>query len=235
MQVRQLFDHESSTYTYLLADFATGTAALIDPVREQLERDLALVEQLGLRLTHVLETHVHADHVTAAGELRERTGARTCASAAGAPCIDVHLRAGEVIEVGGIAIDVLATPGHTNDGVSYLIPSVGGGAVFTGDTLLVRGCGRTDFQHGDAGQLYDSITGTLFALPEATVVYPGHDYRGFTSSTIGEEQRWNPRVAGKTRAEFVAFMNELDLPPPKKIHEAVSANLACGRVPPIKL
>jgi glyoxylase-like metal-dependent hydrolase (beta-lactamase superfamily II) len=175
----------------------------------------------------VLETHVHADHVTAAGELRRRTGAATHASTAGAPCVDVRVRHGDRIYVGELAVAVLATPGHTDDGVSYSIP----GAVFTGDTLLVRGCGRADFQNGDAGQLYDSITKTLFALPDATIVYPGHDYRGFTSSTIGEEKRWNPRLAAGTRDGFIAVMAALDLPPPRKLAEAVPANRACGSPP----
>jgi glyoxylase-like metal-dependent hydrolase (beta-lactamase superfamily II) len=227
MIIRQLFDPESSTYTCLLADPVDRVAALIDPVLEQVERDLALVRELGLTLTHVLETHVHADHVTAAGRLRERTGARTCASAGGAPCIDTQLGHGDVVRVGSIPITALATPGHTDDGLSYLIP----GAVFTGDTLLVRGCGRADFQNGDAGQLYDSITRTLFALPDDTVVYPGHDYKGQTVSTIGEERRWNPRVAGRDRAQFIALMADLHLPPPRKIDVAVPANRACGATP----
>jgi sulfur dioxygenase len=223
MLVRQLFDRESSTYTYLLADPARGVAALIDPVREQVDRDLQLVGELGLRLELVLETHVHADHITAAGLLRDRTGARTCASSAGAPCIDARLYDGDRLHLGRIAIDVLETPGHTDDGLSFVVD----GAVFTGDTLFVRGCGRADFQNGDAEELYDSIH-RLFALPDATIVYPGHDYRGFASSTIGEEKRWNPRIAGKTREEFVAVMAALQLPPPAKIAEAVPANRACG-------
>jgi glyoxylase-like metal-dependent hydrolase (beta-lactamase superfamily II) len=226
MLVRQLFDLESSTYTYLVADPARGVAALIDPVREQVERDLALVRELGLTLTHVLETHVHADHVTAAALLRERTGATTCASAAGAPCADVHLRDRDVIRVGDVVIEALATPGHTDDSMSFRIP----GAVFTGDALLIRGCGRTDFQNGNAAQLYDSLTRVLFALPDDTLVYPAHDYRGQTCSTIGEEKRVNPRVAGKTVDEFVAIMSNLGLPPPKKLMEAVPANRACGAV-----
>ena len=225
--IRQLFDRETSTYTYLVADPVAGVAALIDPVREQIERDLALVNQLGLRLTHVLETHVHADHVTAAGALRERTKARTCASVAGAPCVDTQLRHGDVVRLGDLSITALSTPGHTDDGLSYTIP----GIVFTGDTLLVRGCGRADFQNGDPGQLHDSIT-TLFALPDATVVYPGHDYKGHTTSTIGEEKRWNARIAGKTRTEFIALMNGLALPPPSRLAEAVPANRACGGAVP---
>jgi len=225
MFVRQLFDHESSTYTYLLGDPLAGEAVLIDPVREKIDRDLQLVSELGLRLTYVLDTHVHADHVTAAGLIRDRTGAKTAASAIGAPCVDVHFQPGDEIRLGDTTISVLATPGHTDDSVSYRIP----GAVFTGDALLVRGCGRTDFQNGDAGTLYDSITRTLFGLPDHTVVYPAHDYKGFASSTIGEERRWNPRVAGKSRAEFIALMSSLALPPPAKLAEAVPANRACGK------
>jgi glyoxylase-like metal-dependent hydrolase (beta-lactamase superfamily II) len=227
MFVRQLFDTESSTYTYLVADRGAGVAALIDPVREHVDRDLELVKQLGLRLTHVLETHVHADHVTGAGELRKRTGAITCASAAGAPCVDRSLREGEVVELGNVTLTAIATPGHTDDGISYLAP----GIAFTGDTLFVRGCGRADFQNGDPGALYDSITRKLFALPDDTVVYPGHDYKGHTTTTIGEEKRWNPRVAGRSRDAFIALMRALDLPPPRKLDEAVPANRSCGGLP----
>lgn len=225
--VRQLFDLESSTYTYLVADRAAGVAALIDPVAEHVERDLRLIGELGLQLTHVLDTHVHADHVTAAGLLRARTGARTFASAAGAPCVDVPLIDGAVIELGAHALTVVATPGHTDDSVSF----VGPGVAFTGDTLLIRGCGRADFQNGDPGALYDSITSRLFTLPDDTVVYPGHDYQGRTASSIGEEKHHNPRLAGKSREQFIALMNGLGLPPPKKLATAVPANRACGQAP----
>jgi len=224
MLIRQLFDRETSTYTYLIADPATRQAALIDPVREQLERDLGLIAELDLQLRYVLETHVHADHVTSAGAIRERTQARTCASPAGAPCVDARLIDGDRLSLGKLSIEVLETPGHTDDGLSFVI----GGAVFTGDTLFVRGCGRSDFQNGDAGQLYDSITRKLFVLPLETVIYPGHDYRGFTSSTIGEELLFNPRIAGRTRDEFIRVMSSLELPPPAHIAEAVPANRACG-------
>lgn len=227
MLLRQLYDHESSTYTYLVADPASGQAALIDPVAEQQERDLALIEELDLTLALVLDTHVHADHVTAAGALRARTGARTAASARGAPCVDVPLEDGARLRVGAVELEVIATPGHTDDSLSFLVP----GAVFTGDALLIRGCGRADFQNGDPGQLHDSITRVLFALPPETVVYPGHDYKGRTSSTIGEEQRWNPRLAGKSRDEFIALMNQLGLPPPRHLAVAVPANRACGTTP----
>jgi glyoxylase-like metal-dependent hydrolase (beta-lactamase superfamily II) len=226
MIFRQLFDSDSSTFTYLVADEATRAAALIDPVREHLERDLELVGQLGLTLALVLETHVHADHVTAAGELRERTGARTYGSERGAPCISEHVRHGDTIALGGLTFEVLETPGHTDDGLTYRL----GDRVFTGDTLLIRGCGRSDFQNGDPAALYDSITRVLFALPDDTQVWPAHDYKGMTSSTIGEEKRHNPRVAGKTRDEFVAIMNNLNLPPPRQLDVAVPANRACGRV-----
>jgi sulfur dioxygenase len=226
MIMRQLFDKETGSYTYLVADPTTREAALIDPVLEQIERDLKLVRELDLDLTWVLETHVHADHVTASGAIRERTGAKTAASSAGAPCVDRGLRHGDVVKVGVFDITTLATPGHTDDALSFVF----GGYVASGDTLLVRGCGRADFQNGDAGALYDSITGQLFALPDATVVLPGHDYRGFTTSTIGEEKRHNPRVAGRTRDEFIALMAKLQLPRPAKIDLAVPANRACGVV-----
>jgi glyoxylase-like metal-dependent hydrolase (beta-lactamase superfamily II) len=227
MILRQLFDAESSTYTYLIADPVTREAVLVDPVREQVERDLKLLSELGLRLVYVLETHVHADHVTAAAILRDRTGAKTVASGKGAPCVDVRVQDGDQVRVGNVVLTALATPGHTDDGVSWLVD---GGWVLTGDTLLIRGCGRTDFQNGDAGQLWDSITKVLFALPDETVVLPGHDYKGLTQSTIGEEKKHNPRVAGRTREEFVALMGGLGLPPPKKLDVAVPANRACGRV-----
>jgi sulfur dioxygenase len=225
MFLRQLYDSDSSTYTYLVADTASRKAALIDPVREALARDIALVRELGFELAYVLETHVHADHVTSAGSLADLTGAVTVASPHGAECALARLRHGEVLRLGSLEIKALATPGHTKDSVSFLIED----NVFTGDALFVRGTGRTDFQNGDAGELYDSITKTLFALPDSTKVWPGHDYRGHTQSTIGEERQHNPRLAGKSREEFVKIMGELRLAPPKKIQEAVPANLACGR------
>lgn len=225
MFLRQLFDKESSTYTYLIADPRTKEAALIDPVDSQVERDVGLVRELGFELRYVLETHVHADHVTAAGHLRLRTGARSAASAAGAPCIDLKLGHGDELRLGDLTIAVLATPGHTDDSLSYLVE----GHVFTGDALLIRGNGRTDFQNGDPGALFDSITTTLFALPDATVVLPGHDYKGMTSSTIGEEKAHNPRLRDKSRDEFIAIMRSLALPPPKQLDVAVPANRACGR------
>lgn len=227
MQARQLFDQETCTFSYLLIDEASRQAALIDPVREQLERDSKLLNELGVELCYVLETHVHADHVTSAGVLSERTGATTAASALGAECVQQRLREGDCIRLGQTPIFVLETPGHTRDSLSFYTP----GHVFTGDALFVRGTGRTDFQSGDAGALYDSITRKLFALPDETVVWPGHDYRGHAHSTIAEEKQHNPRLAGKTRAEFAQLMAELKLAPPRQLSIAVPQNLACGRAP----
>jgi len=227
MIFRQFFDSESSTYTYLVGDESSGEAALVDPVREQVERDLRVLSELGLLLTWVLETHVHADHVTAAAMLRERTGARTVFGRRGAACADRHVTSGDVIQVGSIQVLVLDTPGHTDDSVSYFL----GDRVLTGDALTIRGAGRTDFQNGNPHTLYRSITEVLFALRDDTLVYPGHDYKGQTVSTIGEERRHNPRLAGKSEDEFVAIMNGLGLAPPKQIAEAVPANRACGAAP----
>jgi sulfur dioxygenase len=224
MIFRQLFDRESSTYTYLLGDEISRHAALIDPVLVAVDRDLRLVAELGLELQTVLETHVHADHITAAGSLRRRAGARTVASVGGAPCVDTPVRHGDIVHVGAIAITVLATPGHSDDSVSFLV----GDRVFTGDALLIRSAGRTDFQNGNAGQLYDSIRRVLFGLPDDTRVYPAHDYRGLTMSTVGEEKRCNGRIAGRSRDQFIALMSGLNLPPPQNIDVAVPANRACG-------
>lgn len=230
MIFRQLFDKESSTYTYLVAD--AGEAALVDPVVEHVERDLRLVGELGAKLVAVLDTHVHADHVTGAGKLRERTNATTHVSAqGGAPCADVALTDGHVVRIGRATIRALATPGHTNGCMSFVVAADGEPLrVLTGDALLIRGCGRTDFQEGDAATLWRSVHEKLFALPDDTRVYPAHDYRGFTASTIGEEKRLNPRLGGAmTLDAFVSLMKSLDLPPPTKIHEAVPANRACGQ------
>jgi len=235
MLFRQLFDQVSSTWTYLLADPITGEALLIDPVRELLDRDLQLLVELDLKLVAVLDTHVHADHVTAAGSLREQTGAMTAASAIGAPCVDRQLRDDDEIAFGPYRLVAIETPGHTDDSLSFYFAGAPGfpAAVFTGDTLLVRGCGRTDFQNGDAGALYDSVHAKLFTLPEDTRVYPGHDYKGFTMSTIGEERRHNRRLVDRERDAFIALMAGLNLPRPRLIDEAVLANRACGRAEPV--
>lgn len=227
MIFRQLFDKESSTYTYVLGDETTRQAALVDPVVENVDRDLRLLEELGLKLTVVLDTHVHADHVTAAGTLRDRTGAKTHFSVHGGPaCADVLLEDGAEVSIGDLKIRALSTPGHTDSCMSY----VAGDRVFTGDALLVRGCGRTDFQQGDSAVLWRSVHEKLFSLPDATYVYPAHDYRGYTCSTIGEEKRLNPRLgAAMTLEGFVELMKNLHLPRPAKIDEAVPANQACGR------
>ncbi len=225
MLLRQLFDRETSTYTYLVADETTKKAALIDPVREQIDRDLAVIEQLGLSLEYVLDTHVHADHVTASGALRDRTGAHSIGSTSGAKCADLQVKHGDRVALGDLEIWVLETPGHTDDSLSFLVD----GNVFTGDALLVRGTGRTDFQNGSAEVLWDSLTRVLFELADDTTVWPGHDYKGHTRSSIGEEKQHNPRIAGKTKAEFIKIMDELGLPPPKHIAEAVPANRECGQ------
>jgi sulfur dioxygenase len=227
MLLRQLFDHETHTYTYLVADPETRQALLIDPVREQVDRDLKLLEELDLTLLYALDTHVHADHVTGCGLLRERVGAKTVASSDGAECVDHKVSHGDKLQLGALTVEVLETPGHTDDSVSYRI----GDNVFTGDALLIRGTGRTDFQNGNAEDLYRSLTEVLFALPDDTRVWPGHDYRGHTMSTIGEEKRHNPRVAGKSREEFVHILDNLNLPRPARIDEAVPANRMCGQSP----
>jgi glyoxylase-like metal-dependent hydrolase (beta-lactamase superfamily II) len=209
----------------MLIDELTRQAALIDPVREQLERDLTLVHELSVELRYVLEAHVHADHVTSAAALSERTGAVTCASELGAACAQRHLKDEDALVLGATVIRTLATPGHTSDSLSFHVHE----HVFTGDALLVRGTGRTDFQTGNAVSLYESITTRLFTLPDSTLVWPGHDYHGHAMSSVGEERRHNPRIAGKTREEFAAIMHDLKLAPPKLIRIAVPANLVCGR------
>lgn len=221
----QLFDAASSTFTYLLVDPATREAVIIDPVDTHFDAYLRLIEQEGLTLRFALETHAHADHITSSGLLCQRTGAK---AAAPVHCeilpADVQLEDGAEIRFGGETIRALYTPGHTAGSMSYLWRD----CVFTGDALLIGGCGRTDFQSGDAGTLYDSVTGRLFTLPDATRVYPTHDYHGRTVSTIGEEKRSNPRLAGKTREEFVRLMGELDLPKPRLLDLAVPANRRLG-------
>ncbi|MGX4643703.1 MBL fold metallo-hydrolase [Massilia sp. SYSU DXS3249] len=221
----QLFDTESSTFTYLLAAPGAREAVIIDPVDRHWQRDLRHLERLGLDLVYVLETHAHADHITSAGRLRELTGAQAAVpGGCGIAPAEVQLSDGDVLRFGDEEIRVLHTPGHTAGSMSY----VWRGNVFTGDTLLIDGCGRTDFQGGSSEALYDSVTGKLFALPDATRIWPGHDYKGQAVSTIGWEKRHNARLANRSRADFCRLMSELDLPKPKLIDVAVPANRSLG-------
>jgi glyoxylase-like metal-dependent hydrolase (beta-lactamase superfamily II)/rhodanese-related sulfurtransferase len=228
MIFRQLFDPVSSTYTYLLADEETGDAVLIDTVFEQHARDAALVRELGLKLRYTLDTHVHADHVTGAWLMREAFGSRIALSKnGGAEGADVLLDQGDTITFGGLAIEVRATPGHTNGCVSYVLADHT--MAFTGDALLIRGAGRTDFQQGDAAALFHSIHDAIFTLPDDCLIYPGHDYAGRTVTTVREERTHNPRVGGAANErDFVGYMTNLGLPHPKQIDVAVPANLKCG-------
>ncbi len=222
----QLFDIESSTFTYFLVDRATREAMAIDSVDRQVERDLGLIKRLGLTLRYALETHAHADHVTGAARLIAATGALAAApSGCGIAPANVQLQDGDVL-LFGVAeqLRALHTPGHTAGSMSYEWR----GNVFSGDALLIDGCGRTDFQGGDAGALYDSIHGRLFTLPDITRVYPGHDYRGNTVSTIGWEKRHNARLTGRSRAEFIELMGNLKLPRPKMLDIFVPANRRLG-------
>ncbi|MTV35988.1 MBL fold metallo-hydrolase [Duganella radicis] len=222
----QLFDVESSTFTYILVADDNESAVIIDPVERHWERDLAHLERLDLKLAYVLETHAHADHVTSAGKLRELTGAQAAVpSGCGIAPAEVQLNDGDVIRFGPHdQIEVLHTPGHTAGSVSY----VWRGNVFTGDTLLIDGCGRTDFQSGSSAALFDSVVGKLFALPDATRMWPGHDYKGQSVSTIGWERRHNARLTNRSKEDFGVLMAALNLPKPKLIDMAVPANQNLG-------
>ena len=227
MIFRQLFDAASSTYTYLLGD--AGEALLIDPVYEQAPRDLALLQELGLRLLATLDTHVHADHVTGAWRLRASCGSRIAlAEAAGAALVDRPLHHGERVDFGGRHLSVRATPGHTGGCLSYVLDDQS--MAFTGDSLLIRGCGRTDFQQGSARQLFASVHEQILTLPDACLLYPAHDYRGITVTSVAEERRYNPRLGGAVDVgDFSGYMNHLNLPHPRLMDVAVPANLRCGR------
>ncbi len=225
----QLFDTASSTYTYIVFDETSREALIIDPVDTQMERDLRTLREYGLKLKYIVETHAHADHITSAGTLIEHTGAQTATpEGCSVKPSAIQLQHGDTLKFGGQTLTALHTPGHTAGSMSF----TWGTHVFTGDTLLIGGCGRTDFQSGSADALYDSLTRVLFALPDDTTVWPGHDYKGQTQSTIGVEKRSNSRITRegvlRTRDDFVALMNALHLPKPKRIDEAVPANLTLG-------
>lgn len=222
----QLYEAETSTYTYLLADLKTKEAVIIDPVLEMVDRDLQLLKELDLNLKYVLDTHIHADHITGAGALRERTGAKTGVSAAAqVPCADLQLQHGQTINFGGFNIKVLSTPGHTDSCLCFQL----GSHIFTGDSLMIRSAGRTDFQQGSSEKLFQSVHQYVYSLPDETKIWPAHDYRGQTHSTVGLEKQFNPRLGlNVDLSEFKKIMSELNLAHPKKINEAVPANLKCG-------
>ena len=225
MIFRQLFDQASGTYSYLLASRRGGEALILDPVLEKVDRYLQLVKELDLKLVKAVDTHLHADHITGLGALRDRT---LCITVMGeqtkADVVSVRLADGDKLTIEGLALDVIYTPGHTDDSYSFCMPD----RVFTGDTLLIRGTGRTDFQNGDPRQQYDSIFGRLLKLPDATLVYPAHDYKGDTVSTIAEEKAFNPRLQVKSVEEYVELMNNLKLANPKMMDVAVPANIKIG-------
>ena len=225
MIFRQLFDSASGTYTYILASRPGGEALIIDPVLEKVDRYLQLVRELDLKLVKAVDTHLHADHITGLGALRDRTH---CITVMGeqthADVVSMRVAEGDRVEIEGLRLDVLYTPGHTDDSYSFLLPD----RVFTGDTLLIRGTGRTDFQNGDPRAQYDSIFNKLLKLPDPTMVYPAHDYKGDTVSTIGEEKLFNPRLKVKSMDEYAELMNNLKLPNPKMMDVAVPANMRVG-------
>jgi sulfur dioxygenase len=225
MIFRQLFDDVSSTYSYLLASRHGGEALIIDPVLEKVERYLQLVKELDLRLVKAVDTHLHADHVTGLGALRDRTHCITVmGERSGVDVVSMRLAEGDKLQIEGLSLDVLYTPGHTDDSYSFLLRD----RVFTGDTLLIRGTGRTDFQNGSARAQYDSLFNKLLKLPEETLVYPAHDYKGDTVSTIGEEKAFNPRLQVKSVEEYVDLMNSLNLPNPKMMDVAIPSNMRQG-------
>lgn len=226
---RQLFDPESSTYTYVLADGESRDAVIIDPVFEQVRRDSALLEELGLRLRVSLETHVHADHVTGGWLLKERTGCELAVSAtSGAEGADRYLQDGDRIPFGSRSLSARTTPGHTGGCMTYVLDDQS--MAFTGDCLLIRGCGRTDFQEGDSRTMYRSVHQKIFSLPDACLLYPGHDYKGLTMTSVGEEKRYNPRLGGDIdEHDFAGYMDNLGLAHPKKLDIAVPANLKSGK------
>lgn len=222
---RQMFDEASSTLTYFLLDEVSREAVIIDPVDSHVDEYIALINTLNCELKYSLETHVHADHITASGLLRQRLGIKTGVSEqCGAVTADLQLKNGDVLSFGGQNIQVLATPGHTVGSLSFLWND----RIFTGDALLINACGRTDFQGGDAGTLFDSISSKIFSLADETLVYPAHDYNGRRVSCVAQEKAINSRLAGKSRNQFIELMNGLNLPKPKMMDLAVPANRICG-------
>ena len=229
MIFKQLFEPLSSTYTYLIGDEDTGQAVLIDPVIATMDRDLAEVHRLGLKLAFTIETHIHADHITAALEMKRAVGSKIAVPAFDRlPCVDIEIEEGKPFQIAGIVLEPLHTPGHTQGHFAYFMND----RVFTGDALLIEGCGRTDFQNGDAGALYNSVHNKLFSLSDETLVYPAHDYKERFVSSIAQEKKRNPRLgADKTIEEFMVIMANLSLPYPKFIDHAVPGNQQCGVCP----
>ncbi|RLW71811.1 MAG: hypothetical protein B6D71_00180 [gamma proteobacterium symbiont of Stewartia floridana] len=225
MIFRQFFDHESSTYTYLIAERMGGEALLIDPVKSNVDKYMHSIGEMEMKLVLAVDTHIHADHVTGLGDLRRSTG---CASAMGemsnTECVSIHFKEGDKLKVDNLRLDVLYTPGHTDDSYSFVLPD----RVLTGDTLLIRGTGRTDFQNGDPADQYDSLFDKLLRLPDKTLVYPAHDYNGMTVSTIQEEKLFNPRLQVANKQAYVELMNGLQLDNPRLMDVAVPANRNCG-------
>jgi glyoxylase-like metal-dependent hydrolase (beta-lactamase superfamily II) len=243
MLIRQFIDHTSFTYTYLIVDEATKQAALIDPVLENAALYVQTINELGATLNSTFDTHTHADHITASGELRALTGCKTYLGfESNSTCIDHKLVDGEIIQLGNIAIKAIYTPGHTDDSYSFYVENtknvIGEGVnlegkngyIFTGDTLLIKGSGRTDFQQGDALLQYNSLFKKILTYSDETIVYPGHDYQGRTQSTIGEEKRFNPRLQINNAEEYAEIMDNLNLPEPKLMDIALPANISCGKV-----
>lgn len=231
MMFRQLFDAESSTYSYLIADEKARQAALIDPVIGNTDDYLMLLEQLQLKLVVAIDTHTHADHITALGSLRDKTGCNTMlGQQAVATCVTSNFSDGDIIQVGELQIKALHTPGHTNDSYSFYVCDDQQPMLFTGDTLLIRGTGRTDFQNGDASQQYHSLFDVLLSYPDHTLVYPGHDYKGWTVSTVAEEKAHNPRLQVPDEQAYIELMANLHLPNPVLMDVAVPANQACGNI-----
>ena len=231
MLFRQLFEPDTCTYTYIIASGFGREAIIIDPVKEKTPDYLQILKELDLKLVYGLDTHTHADHVTALGDLRDNTNCITVmGDCSQAECVSMYLKDNESINVDGLSLKGIYTPGHTNESFSFHLKHDEGDCIFTGDLLLIRGTGRTDFQSGSAEDSYRSIYEKVFTLDEDTLVYPGHDYKGWTVSTVKEEKQFNPRLAGKSLEQYVEIMNNLNLPNPKMMDAAIPANLACGNL-----